>query len=180
MNKEYILGLLRTTWNNYVVGCLAGYFITQIDTFNLTETIEMRNQNVPEVFIILDLKPMKELMQFPKKKINLINEHMKSILRSFVKDMFEIVKLYSKETEQFNNMKKANWYDFVRIIRNCLAHDFRLKFGNHDKKTLPVKWRNKEITLVMNNQPLNVQILNEAIAVELYSEIFSYVETELR
>ena len=180
MNKEYVLGLLRTTWNNYMVGCLAGYFITQIDPFNLTETIEMRNRNVPEVYVILDLKPMKALLQFPKKKSKLLNEHIKSILRSFVKDMFEIAKLYAKETEQFNKMKKANWYNFTRIIRNCLAHDFRLKFGNHDKKALPVKWRDKEITLAMNNQPLNVKILNEAVAVELYSEIFTYVETELR
>lgn len=179
MNKEYVLGLLRTTFNNYVVGSLAGYLITQMNAFNLPETIEMRNQNAPEVFVILDLKPMKELVQFPKKRSKLLNEHMKSILRSFVKDIFEIVKLYSKETEQFGKMKKANWYNFVRIIRNCLAHDFRLRFGNHDKKTLPVKWRKKEITLVMNNQPLSVQIFNEAIAVELYSEIFAYVETEL-
>ncbi len=179
MNKEYVLGLLRTTLNNYVVGCLSGYFITHIDPFNLTETIEMRNQNAPEVFIILDLKPIKELLQFPDKRSKLLNEHMKSILRSFVKDMFEIVKLYTKETKQFNKMKKANWYDFVRIIRNCLAHDFKLRFNNHDKKTLPVKWRDKEITLTINNQLLNVQILNEANAIELYSEIFAYVETEL-
>ncbi|MCE7748950.1 MAG: hypothetical protein GPJ51_11170 [Candidatus Heimdallarchaeota archaeon] len=180
MNKEYVLGLLRTTLNNYVVGCLAGYFVTHTEPNNLIETLEMRNQKAPEFAVMLDLKPMREMLNNSEKRSILLSEQMKSILRSFVKDMFEIVKLYANETNQFNKVKKANWYSFVRVIRNCLAHDFRLRFNDYDKKTLPVKWQDKEITLTMKDQPLKVQILNEAIALELFKEIFTFVETELR
>ena len=114
-----------------------------------------------------------------EKTKKLLNEHMKSILRSFIKDIFEIVKFYANETNQFDELKNANWFEFTRVIRNCLAHDFRIRFKEREKKILPVKWRDKEITIDMDGQPLPVQIMNEAYAILLFNDIFQYVVIKL-
>ena len=180
MNKEYILGLLRTAFNNYTVGCLASYFLTHSDSNELPDTLTLQNLSFPEAQVLVYLEPMKILLPIKEKRDKLLAEHMKSILRSFIKDTFESVKLYANKTNQFNKMKKAPWYDFTRIIRNCLAHDFRIGFWEDEKKILPVRWRDKEIKLDMDGKPLQVQIMNEAFAILLYNDIFQYVETEMK
>ncbi len=179
MNKEYVLGLLRTTWNNYVVGCLAVFLLTNTDSNNIPNKLELENLKFPEAQVLLDLQPMKSMLISKEKTKKLLNEHMKSILRSFIKDIFEIVKFYANGTNQFDELKNANWFEFTRVIRNCLAHDFRIRFKEKEKKILPVKWRDKEITIDMDGQPLPVQIMNEAYAILLFNDIFQYVVTKL-
>lgn len=180
MNKEYVLGLLRTAFNNYMVGCLGGYLIKNSDSKKIPCNMELINLRFPEVKVLINLEPMKTILMSKEKKEKLLTEHIKSILRSFIKDSFESVKLYTKETKQFSLLKKASWYEFSRVIRNNLSHDFMFRFNKSDKKLLPVRWRDVEITIDLDNQPLPVQVMNEAYAKLLYDDIFQYVETKLK
>ncbi len=180
MNKEYVLGPLRTAFNNYIVGCLGGYLIKNSDSKKIPSKIDLMNLKFPEAKVSFNLEPMKAILMSKEKKEKILTEHMKSILRSFIKDTFETAKFYAKETNQLPKLKKANWYDFTRIIRNCLEHDFRLGFRDNDLKILPVKWCDKEISIDMDNKPLPVQVMNEAYAKLLYDDIFQYVETKLK
>ena len=75
-------------------------------------------------------------------------------LRNCLKEMFERVKVYGSETNQMQAIKKAPWYQFLRIIRNCLSHDMRIKFNAHDRKLLPVSWSGLTISEAVHNQEL--------------------------
>ena len=178
MNKDYVLGMLRTTWNNYMVCCLTGFLLGDIKPKSIPTNLELVNLSNPEAKLILHLEQMKTMLLSKEKTKKLLNEHMKSALRSFIKDSFEIVKLYANETKQFQKMKKASWYEFTRVIRNNLAHDFRFRFRKGDLEVLPVKWRDIEITKGMDNQTLPVEIMNEANAICLFKDIFSFAEKE--
>lgn len=179
MNKEYVLGLLRNAWNNYVVSCLAGFLLGNRDFDSIPNNMELENLANPDAKVILHLEQMKVLLHSEEKTKKLLNEYMKSALRSFIKDSFESVKLYAKETKQFSMLKKANWYEFSRVIRNNLAHDFMFRFNDRDKNLLPVRWRDVEITIGLDDQPLPVQVMNEANAILLFNDIFQFAETEL-
>lgn len=179
MKKEYVIGLLNTAINNYSIGCLAGYFIQNAGCKIIPDDLKLTNLNYPQTQVTLDLKPMKKMILEKEKRDHLLVEHIKSVLRTLIKDTYETVKFYAKETDQPKRMKKADWYNFTRIIRNCLSHDNRLRFEDWDKEILPVRWRDKEITIDMDNQPLSVHIMNDAIAIQLFYEIYQFVEDKL-
>ena len=75
-------------------------------------------------------------------------------LRNCLKEMFERVKVYGSETNQMQAIAKPPWYQFLRIIRNCLSHDMRLKFNAHDRRLLPVTWSGLTISEAMDGQEL--------------------------
>ena len=179
MDKDYVLGLLNTTFNNYAIGCIAGDWLSNKTSSSLPANIVLKNLRFSEISVSFNLKPLKNMLSDQEMRNKLINEHMKSLIRSFIKETFEIVKLYANETKQFSILKNADWYQFIRVIRNNLAHDFRFRFRESDKKILPVMWRDKTITVDMDGQPLQVHIMNDAYAIELFKEIYQFVKIAL-
>jgi len=51
----------------------------------------------------------------------------------------------SMKTGQLRQMQFQPWFQFARIIRNCLSHDFRFDLSK-DMRLLPVTWKGKNIT----------------------------------
>ena len=57
-----------------------------------------------------------------------------------LRDLLETTKDYCQSTGQDALLKRQNWYQFWRIVRNCFSHDSILRFRKNDKKYLPVTW----------------------------------------
>jgi len=54
--------------------------------------------------------------------------------------LYEITKDYCAKTGQLEILQSQSWYQFWRVLRNCLSHDFKFKFNEYDLKKLPVSW----------------------------------------
>ena len=112
---------------------------------------------------------------FNLKKSNI--EFSKMLLRNFTLDSFEIVRKYCIQTNQQNKLHLQPWYQFTRIMRNCLTHSRKLEFRPHDKKMLPVSWRNKIITKSMENKELSFEFYDWWDACELWEEMRTFSES---
>ena len=100
-----------------------------------------------------------------------------SVIRNCLKETFELVKSYGKETEQADVIRAAPWYQFLRIVRNSLSHDLRLDFRESDLKHLPVTWSGLTIDRSMQNGPLQRPgFLSRAKTLELIDAVIDYVE----
>lgn len=99
------------------------------------------------------------------------------MLRNCLKEAFEIVKAHGEATGQADIIRAAPWYRFLRIVRNCLSHDMRLRFNAYDLKQLPVSWSGLTIDASMQDQPLQMRdFLSRPKAVELIDAVIEYVE----
>jgi hypothetical protein len=100
-----------------------------------------------------------------------------SVLRNCLKETYELVKAYGDATGQSAIIKAAPWYQFLRIIRNCLSHDLQLRFTQHDLKQLPVTWSGLTLDRSMHNGPLQARdFFSRQKALELMDEVIAYVE----
>lgn len=100
-------------------------------------------------------------------------------LRTFHKELFEMIKNYCDDTKQMNLLKEEKWYHFARLIRNCLSHDNKFVFSPFDKSLLPLSWKDKTITLDMDGKILMVSDYDLSDHFKMYEEMINFVKFKL-
>lgn len=91
-----------------------------------------------------------------------LNDFRKSSIRVLIREAFEVINEYAIFSTQQEKVFQEKWYHFTRLIRNCLAHDFRLNFSKKDMaERLPLVWNNLTLNKNMNGQYLPDDFLNE-------------------
>ena len=105
------------------------------------------------------------------------NELRKAVLRSCVAEMFELVRTYGLETNQIKLIRIAPWYQFLRMVRNSLSHDYFMRYREHDLKLLPITWSGLTLTAAMDGTELPMaEFLTRAKIVDLMDEVIAYIE----
>lgn len=102
-----------------------------------------------------------------------IGEFWKAARRTLIKEGFEVTRKYSDVIE--GSLKTQPWYQFARVIRNCLSHDFHFRFNKSDLKQLPVSWAGKEINASLNDKDLPSNFLDPHTTWALFSEMEAFV-----
>lgn len=174
MNKAEFRGRLQTIKNNYALVQAGIMFLAQPDAltkFNEYFAIVSDHPESMRIGYIRYVFESDELLALAT------NQLRKAVLRSCVKEMFELVKAYGLETNQINILRAAPWYGFLRMVRNSFSHDFYVKYNEHDLKLLPVTWSSLTFTAAMNGSELPMaEFLTRAKILELMDDIIAYVE----
>jgi hypothetical protein len=190
MTKLDLERFINTAHTNFCLIALGATLIVSEEVHNVTRTAEVN-------FGRFNVKFDQILNQGPEKLSEAIYELTKVAYRTLITESFEKIKAYSNETDQFNKMSTAFWYQFARAIRNAFNHDFHLNFKEKDRKFFPLKWSNKakpskeiQIDFSMNGWP--VDIVNRPFhkdrsylqftyedAIDLYDDMKIFVSNEL-
>ena len=137
MDKVLLRGQLQTIKNNFALVQAGIGLLSLPDASKLVKTVFDAVQDEPEIDAI-------EYIQYVFKNDELLkhatNQLRNSVLRNCLKEAYELMNQYGNETGQTTIIKAAPWYQFLRMIRNCLSHDMKLKFRKTDIKHLPVTW----------------------------------------
>jgi hypothetical protein len=173
--KQELLGQLTNAQNNYVLGLAATSLFTEpLALEHLTKSHAVfGTYNVPfdQVSKLLDNRQDREIA---------VREFLTMLLRALIKESFELIKDYSNDSNQSALLKGEPWFQFARIIRNCISHNFLFEFNAHDRSHLPVSWKGKTITLALDGQPLSLSMFGYVEAWELFSEFKVFAESTLQ
>jgi hypothetical protein len=174
LTKPELLGQFTNAKNNYVLGLAASsLFVT------------------PEAYLLLDksrasfgtyginFEKVATLLRNPADRDKAVNQFVRMLLRGLIKESFELLKDYCDETTQADQFKAESWYQFARMIRNCLSHSCRFEFNPYDKTLLPVTWKSRTITLAKDGQPLLLAFFGYVEAWELFKEFYDFVDRQL-
>ena len=102
-----------------------------------------------------------------------------AVLRSCMRELFEQVTLFGRETNQTQIIAAAPWYQFLRIVRNCLSHDMRLQFRPYDLKQLPISWSGLTIDASMHDSQLSMGgFFSREKSIELVDAVIDHIETQ--
>ena len=104
-------------------------------------------------------------------------EFVKMQLRTFTTESFEKLKGYCDSTDQMEPMQKQPWYQFARMVRNCLKHSQYWKFNKYDLSILPVAWHGKTIEAGMNGKEMTWEFYDPFDALELWDEMYDFGKT---
>ena len=176
MDKILIRGRVQTIKNNYALAQAGIAMLALPDARErLDEVFSLLNEH-PETQRIRYIDYVFEdddLLKFAT------GQFRNAVLRNCLKELFEQVKLFGSETNQMRIIEAAPWYQFLRIVRNCLSHDMKLRFGRWDLKQLPISWSGLTIDASMLNVELQMRgFLSREKTLELVDAVIEYLETK--
>ena len=176
--KADLIIKLQCLKNNFFLGLGAAALFTnpKVHPFLEGKKALFKVENVLYQFEYKQL--IEQLTEGPLRNI-MIQEFLKSHVRTLLKEGFQIIQTYCKDTSQDSKMKAEPWYDFARIIRNSLTHNYRLDFNKHDKMLLPLTWKNRTIDSTMDGSFLKMEFFFAGEAWEMFKEFQNFTFDKL-
>jgi len=174
LTKPELLSQLTNAKNNYILGLAA------LSLFATPEAYPLLDKNhVSFGPYTLTFDQVATLLRKPADRDVAVKEFLNMLLRALIKESFELLKDYCDEIIQADQFKTESWYQFARMIRNCLSHSFRFEFNSYDKSLLPVTWKSRTITLAMDEQLLSLSFFGYVEAWELFIEFYDFADKRL-
>jgi len=175
MDKAELRGQLQTIKNNYALVQAGILFLAQPDALAKFDEYSLLFSEHPEAKKFLYIRYVLESDELLKLATNQLR---KSVLRNCIKEMFELVKRYGLETDKIKLLRATPWYQFLRMVRNSLSHDFYLRYSEQDLKLLPITWSGLTLTAAMDDSELAMAgFLTRVKILELMDNVISEVVT---
>jgi len=104
-----------------------------------------------------------------------LEESSKSVLRCLVKEGHDLVTHYCKSEGLYSDLSAQSWWQFSRLIRNALSHDFCFRLNDKDMRFLPLPWQGKIIDASVDRRPLMMSFFGYAEGWRLFLEYENFV-----
>lgn len=174
ISKDDLISQLQNAKNNYILGLAA------VSLFSNKKSLSILKESYASFGKYrVQFDQVNNLLSNLSDRNIAVNEFINSQIRVLIKESFELIKDYCADTNQNSTFKAEPWYQFARIIRNCLSHNFRFEFRSNDNKLLPVSWKNKTIDSSMDGQYLMLEFFGYVETWELFEEFLDYAENRL-
>lgn len=174
MTKAELLGQFTNLQNNYVVGlaALSAFTSEQALTHLEQSHVKFGTYTVP-------FAQVSQVMRNPISRDEACKEFLKMLQRALIKESFEVLKTYCRDTGQSAALTAQQWYQFARLIRNCISHSFEFEFSRYDKALLPIQWHGRMLTAALDGQPMPIAFLGYDGTWELFAEFQGFAENHL-
>ena len=174
-SKSELTSQLVNAKNNYVLGLAA------ISLFSSREAYPILEKNHASFgAYTVQFNQVANLLRKDNDREIAIREFLTSQIRALIKESYELIKDYCEDTGQSALFKAEPWHQFARMIRNCLSHNFKFDFNNHDKGLLPVSWSNRTIDIGMNDTHLQLSFFGYVESWELFIAYHDFVQNRLK
>jgi hypothetical protein len=166
MVKQELLSQLENAKNNYILGLAALSLFASKEIYPILE-----KYNCSFGSYSLKFDQVNNLLRNPSDRDIAAKEFMKMLLRALIKETFELIKNYCDSSNQISVLTAQLFYQFARMIRNCLSHNFIFLFNRYDRTLLPVNWKGKNITSAMDGTYLELSFFGYVETWELFAEM---------
>jgi len=174
MTKQELVSQLENAKNNYILGLSAiSLFSDKRSQIILNESSANFGQ------YSIQFKQVSVLLQNINDREIAVKEFLTSQIRALIKESFEIIKSFCTDSGQSTIFKSKDWYQFARMIRNCLSHNFKFIFNNYDKSLLPVSWKQRVIRESMDTNNFSLDFFGYVETWELFNEFQTFVNNDL-
>lgn len=96
-----------------------------------------------------------EHLPFPEIENTVKNLAVTSACRAYLRENFRITQNYCTNNNILNILQEQKWYQFARILVNCISHDMVFDLSTVNKNRLPAVFKGVEIQEEMHGQHLN-------------------------
>lgn len=173
--KQELLGQLTNAKNNYILGLAAMSLFTESASI---EHLRMSQASFGDYTV--KFSQVSYLLESETDRQIALKEFLTMLLRALLKESFELLRDYAKASEQGALLGAQPWYQFSRMIRNCISHDFHFRFTSKDLKMLPVTWSARTIDADLEGKPLAISFLGYAGTWELFYELEKFAIGHLK
>ena len=167
--RQTLAGRLMAVQNNYVLG-LASIALLSAD--EVMPFLRTQSASFGQYSVTFD--QVAEILAKPAAREESIKQFLIMLMCSMTKDTFELTRHHCKAAGRLQEMQAQPWYQFARLVRNCIAHNFLFEFTSYDRTVLPVTWKGCTLTAVMDQQELPLAVFGYVQAWELFAEFRAF------
>lgn len=174
LTKAELLGQFTNIQNNYVMGLAA------LSAFTSAEALAHLDKSEAKFgAYTVPFSQVATMMRHPDSRDDGCKEFLKMLQRALLKESFEVLKNYCHDTGQTELLVGQQWYQFARMVRNCVSHNFHFELTRYDKKLLPITWHGRTISEDLDGQPMPIALLGYDGTWELFKELEGFATTSL-
>lgn len=175
VTKSDLLGQLTNAKNNFLLSLTSSYLLQNHTSLAVIQGLTMKIEDKD-----FDLNQVINMLSNTNDAKIVLQEYYMMGYRVFYREPFQLIRSYVKiDTPQEQLLKNSDWYDFARMIRNSVSHDFNFTFSEYDKTLLPLTWKNLTIDLSMEHMPLTMTFYGFSKSLEMFDEMISFVQNKL-
>lgn len=174
LTKDELHSQIQNVKNNYILGLSAISVLTEPFAPE-----HLKNSHCTFGEYIVDFNQVANLLANGSDRSIALKEFATMLIRGLLKESYEIVRAYTKSSQQGAKFRAQPWFQFFRLIRNCVSHNFHFEFSDSDKDLLPVTWRGRVIDDTFDRQPLEISFLGYDGVWALFSELMQFVDEQL-
>ena len=202
MNKQELISQLNSIQSNFMLGLAALGLLLREDSFSVLESLVcvLTDSSISFISDTSQIHEQFKGVQFPlkvapyplaeaaknikdsdkKQREKIQRDFFMMLLEVLLKDSFEVIKDHCKNSNKLQLFKQQDWYNFARIVRNCLSHNHSVEYKNdQDKRSLPISWKGRSFTQDMEGKPLKISFFGIDGALELFTDMRAFVENSL-
>lgn len=175
MTKSDLLGIFRTSINNCKLAYASLLLFSHEDMASFYGEWSAR-LDIPRPFDeteILALLNDREVSQIA------FGQLYETVHRAAFKELFEVTKNYCEQTTQRQKLQRQSWFQFWRIIRNCLSHDFKFHFNDYDLTKLPVRWKTVTIDQTFEGKSLTHGDISREELLTFLNDVSDFIDNNL-
>jgi hypothetical protein len=122
----------------------------------------------------VSLDQVAHLLATPKNLEESLKQFCVVLLRDLVTIGFQLLEERSKAVGVMKELRATSFYQFARVIRNCVSHNFRIEYSNFDRSLMPLSWRGLALTRAMDGGPLPLEFFGWGHAWTLHMDYVAY------
>ena len=174
MDRNDLQNRLVISKDNYIFGLAA------ISLFGREQSYKLLEKNFAEFGkYLVSFDQVVVTLNDDELRDDSLKQFMKMLVRALIKESFEAVEDYCRETEQVDTLKAQDWYEYARIIHDCIANNCRFNFSAHDISLLPLQWKEHTLTHEAEGELLELVEFAYVETWELFQEFQDFVTNKL-
>lgn len=184
LKKDEILDYFHREDKNYRLAILCTHWIRDTAPFtpsalseakSLSMTVAGRTVTFSDLALELEDRHRREMIS---------SRFLLNHLHSLIRLPFELLKDYCEDFDKAamqsvleDRLKNMPWYQYTRLIRNAVSHNFRFVFGQSDKSKLPVIWNGITIDNNCDGKAITHETFWHRPGYELFLEMKTFADS---
>jgi hypothetical protein len=181
--KSDLLGELKRHDQSYRLAILSAHWLQGGGQYRPSAIDEARSLQMKVLDRWIAYADLADLLEQDVARVGITTDFVLNQLHALIRVPFELLCDYCEDYDQaepsrllVNELRKTNWYEFARIIRNTVSHNFRFQFSKRDKALLPINWRGIALTAELEGTAITYDSLWHKSGYELFLEMRAFAE----
>jgi hypothetical protein len=183
-SKSEILDYFDREDKNYRLAILCTHWIRDIAPFTPSVKSEAKSLSMMIAGRTITFSDLAAELE-DRNRSEIISSHfLLNQLHSLIRLPFELLKDYCADFDKavkpavlFDRLRSMPWYEYTRLVRNAISHNFRFAFDERDKSRLPVKWNGIIIDSNCDGQVITCEALWHRPGYELFLKMKEFAGT---
>jgi hypothetical protein len=178
--KTEILKCFDKQERSYRLALLCTYWIRDTAPYkpSVSETARGFRMNVRGQW--LSFADLADVLEQQSSRDALSSDFVLNQLHALIRAPLGILEDYCKTYDKvdptrclWQEMRATPWFQFTRIVRNAISHNFHFHYGSSDK--LPITWNGITLSREMEGQPIAYELWHKK-GYELFLEMKAFAE----